>query len=240
MKNGKRIICAIAVAAWCCGAAVSTVGEPAPNIVCDQPLYDFGKTSEASVTHEFVIRNTGELDLEIEKVRPTCGCTVAKLSRKVIPPGGTASIRSTLSLRGRKGRVKKSIRVESNDPDQSVLNLYFDGEAASADSKGEKSTVKPLAKGYVLAPPELFIPPTESDRIERYHIIQFAGSGPFAVTNIVTPDPTVNAQYTPLADKGYRIKFTIPRPNDRHGQQIVIQTDHTNIPAITLPIRTHR
>ncbi len=42
----------------------------------------------SSVEHTCVLRNEADVDLEILKVRPACGCTAANLSDKIIPPGG--------------------------------------------------------------------------------------------------------------------------------------------------------
>ena len=98
----------------------------APKLVCDEPTYKFGELeSSETVEHTFILRNEGDLDLEITRVKPACGCTAANLSEKIIHPGGEAQIRTRLSLRGRRGRQRKSITVESNDPKQPRLLLWI-------------------------------------------------------------------------------------------------------------------
>ena len=40
----------------------------------------------------FIIKNIGDEDLSISKIRKTCGCSATKLSKKVIPPGQSATL----------------------------------------------------------------------------------------------------------------------------------------------------
>lgn len=45
--------------------------EPFPGILIDEPVFDFGSLYEGDpVVHTFVIRNKGDADLVIEKVKP--------------------------------------------------------------------------------------------------------------------------------------------------------------------------
>jgi hypothetical protein len=101
----------------------------AAKIICEKPDYDFGSAEAATiVTHEYVIKNGGDLTLEIKRVQPSCGCTVAKLSQQMVKPGDTAVITATLSLAGRSGHQDKHIIVESSDPQSPtiILNLHGD------------------------------------------------------------------------------------------------------------------
>ena len=104
-----------------------------PQIVCDEPVYDFGERNNTEfVEHDYPIRNAGTLSLEIANVRASCGCTAVKPSQNVIPPGGEASIRARLDLRGRNGLQQKTITVTSNDPDTPNLTLQLKGTAVQA------------------------------------------------------------------------------------------------------------
>ncbi len=105
---------------------------PAPRIICDQPTYDFGEADNNQVIeHTFVIRNEGDVSLEISSVRATCGCTATDLSHKFIAPGETADLKAKLDLRGRQGRQRKAIMIQSNDPQTPTYTLYFDGTAVT-------------------------------------------------------------------------------------------------------------
>ncbi|MDZ4198299.1 MAG: DUF1573 domain-containing protein, partial [Kiritimatiellia bacterium] len=113
---------------WSAGLFLMAFLQAAAGLVCDEPTYDFGdKTENDPVEHEFVIRNEGSRAVEIHAVRPSCGCTVANLSERMIPPGGEAKIRVALSLKGRRGRQRHAVAVESSDRQTPVLNLIMAG-----------------------------------------------------------------------------------------------------------------
>ena len=110
--------------------ATATGGKP--KIVCDEPEFDFGeKRNDEKVEHEFVIKNAGDGQLLINKVRTTCGCTVAQPEKKELQPGESTKIKATLTLANRQGPQTKNITVESNDPENPVLTLTLKGVATS-------------------------------------------------------------------------------------------------------------
>ncbi len=108
--------------------AVATGGKP--KIVCDAPEFDFGeRRNDEKVEHEFIIKNAGDGLLLIDKVKTTCGCTVAQPEKKDLQPGESTKIKATLSLASRQGPQTKQITVESNDPETPVLTLTIKGVA---------------------------------------------------------------------------------------------------------------
>jgi hypothetical protein len=89
-----------------------------PQIFLRQNEYDFGNQNPGtSVTHEFVVQNTGQSELVINDVIPGCGCSVASFT-SIIPPGGEGIVTLTVDLyKEWKGRVvNKSATILSNDP----------------------------------------------------------------------------------------------------------------------------
>jgi hypothetical protein len=126
---------------WCASLMLGTViacaqtdtTNHAPKLVCDAPEYDFGTRDNAeTVEHTFLLRNAGDLTLEISNVRPACGCTVASISERSVPPGGESRVTARLSLAGRSGAQHKTMVVESNDPTQPQFTLLLKGTAGSA------------------------------------------------------------------------------------------------------------
>ncbi|HMP72379.1 MAG TPA: DUF1573 domain-containing protein [Kiritimatiellia bacterium] len=104
-----------------------------PRISVDNMIFDFGVADNSQIIeHTYVIRNIGDTTLELREIRPTCGCTVADVSSRSIPPGGESRITSKLSLPGRTGRQSKPIIVRSNDPEQPEIRLVMSGTFTSA------------------------------------------------------------------------------------------------------------
>jgi hypothetical protein len=109
--------------------ALSALAGPTARIHCAQPRVDFGRRMDTEKFEcEFGIENRGDVTLRIEDVRASCGCTVASISERRIAPGGRASLMVAVDLTGRSGDFDKEIRIASNDPEQSVLELWIAGE----------------------------------------------------------------------------------------------------------------
>jgi hypothetical protein len=100
-------------------------------LVCERPEFDFGeRESDGAVEHDFVIRNAGDVTLQILGLRPTCGCLVPKFTERLIPPGGAATITVQFTLRGRQGPQHKLVYIDSNDPDNPAFALHIQGQIA--------------------------------------------------------------------------------------------------------------
>lgn len=103
-----------------------------PKIQFDEQEWNFGKIHDGDIVdHVFVFRNTGSDTLHILDVRASCGCTAALVAASHVPPGGKGEIKATFNSRGKRGLVRKTITVTSNDADRSIvtLNLVADIEA---------------------------------------------------------------------------------------------------------------
>lgn len=99
-----------------------------PKISCEEPIFDFGSRDASEVVeHTFELKNTGTSDLVISAVRPACGCTTAQVEKTVITPGETSNLGAQLSLAGRSGEIQKPILIESNDPQNSSIQLAIKG-----------------------------------------------------------------------------------------------------------------
>lgn len=96
-----------------------------PRIECGVPVHDFGAVRARSVVrHQFVLRNTGRSTLVITSVRAACGgCTKCDLDKKVVSPGGNATLTVQLDLGGLRGEQRKEVMVSSNDPRRRLLSL---------------------------------------------------------------------------------------------------------------------
>lgn len=106
-----------------------------PRIHCDEPVHDFGTAdNRTSVEHTFILKNIGDTTLEISNTRAACGCTVANMSNRSVPPGGQTELTARLNLQGRNGHQSKSITVMSNDPEQGNYVVTLTGNASQSIS----------------------------------------------------------------------------------------------------------
>jgi hypothetical protein len=110
---------------------VGSVAAPshAPKLECAHPLFSFGeRESFGEVEHAFIIRNTGDLTLQINNLRSTCGCLIPNFNNRLIPPGAEATIPVRFILRGRQGPQTKMVYIESNDPVNPSFPLRVEGQ----------------------------------------------------------------------------------------------------------------
>jgi Protein of unknown function (DUF1573) len=104
-----------------------------PRIVFDQTFHDFGIISDMlPVSFDFVFHNQGNEVLKIGNVKASCGCTAAAPTKNEYLPGEEGSIHVTFKPKGRSGHQAKSIRVNSNDPENKITNLRISSDILAA------------------------------------------------------------------------------------------------------------
>jgi hypothetical protein len=117
MKPVILALCALLVAA----ATLFAAGKPKAVVV--EPIKDAGNVAKGEkITHDFVIRNEGDADLEIVNVHPACGCTVAEFD-KTISPGQTGRVHAVLDTATFAGPISKGLTVFTSDPDNPQIEL---------------------------------------------------------------------------------------------------------------------
>ena len=110
-------------------APAPTRSSPAPDgprLAFEPPRFDFGDAlPRRSLTKEFTLRNVGSAELVIEKLSSSCACAAFLLDAKQrrLAPGRSAPLRETLRTPAVPGRVVEKVRVSTNDPTQSVVEL---------------------------------------------------------------------------------------------------------------------
>jgi hypothetical protein len=93
------------------------VQKSAPRLSIAPEDHDFGSVGQdEKLVHEFAIVNEGTEALEIRRISTSCGCAAALAAERVVPPGGTTTLRVTLETRKSRGRIERSVSLASNDP----------------------------------------------------------------------------------------------------------------------------
>ncbi len=96
-----------------------------PQIEFDSESYNFGTVPQMGEYESvFKVRNSGTADLIIERVLSTCGCTATLLSDEIIEPGGEGEIKVTFKSGMYSRSIRKTITVQSNDPEEPRKKLY--------------------------------------------------------------------------------------------------------------------
>jgi hypothetical protein len=116
-------------------APARAVEAGSPQAQVDLPLakWDWGVIpAMPPVVQTFPIQNTGNKALLITNVVTSCGCTTAQLSSSVIPAGQRADLVVTFdpSFHATSGPVTRLVWLETNDPEQPVVELRMDANVA--------------------------------------------------------------------------------------------------------------
>ena len=96
-----------------------------PNIEILETSYDFGEIEQGeSVTHDFILKNTGDADLIITAAKGSCGCTVPQWPKNPISKGGEATIKVTFNSAGKSGKQNKTVTLVNNAiPNTKVITI---------------------------------------------------------------------------------------------------------------------
>jgi hypothetical protein len=96
-----------------------------PNIEMLETSYNFGEIQQGeSVTHDFILKNTGDADLLISAAKGSCGCTVPQWPKTPIAKGEEATIKVTFNSAGRSGKQNKTVTLVTNAiPNTKVLTI---------------------------------------------------------------------------------------------------------------------
>lgn len=97
-------------------------------------VYDWGtvKPTDSPLKTKITIKNIDKNGvLEISRVKTSCGCTTAPLSKRRLTPLETAEIDITLNLGSRRGQVSKSVSIHSNDIEKPVRTVILKAEVVA-------------------------------------------------------------------------------------------------------------
>ena len=205
------------------GLALAVSARAAPKIACDKTEHDFGQVPNTTrINHTFVLRNDGDQELRVDRVQPSCGCTVAEISQRVLAPGQTAQIPTVLDLNGKRGPMTKSITVYSNDPAAPQFRLNLTG-TATVDVE--------------ITPSFLFLPsmPYGSGSTGVVNVVA-TGTNEVTVTGITSTMPAVTATFVNKPGrKGAEIQVRAMVPEGGPLQtsgRLAITTDNPRFPEL--------
>lgn len=90
--------------------------ETGPKISFNNEVYDFGEVEKGQkVQYNFEFKNSGDAELVISEVKPSCGCTTAEMAKKNFAPGESGTIPITFDSTRFSGNIQKTVTVVSND-----------------------------------------------------------------------------------------------------------------------------
>lgn len=130
MKKTLFILSALFIAV----SVSNAQSEKRAKIEFEKTTIDLGKFGqEEAVRHcQFIFRNTGDANLYIHQIIPTCSCTSNKYPTHAIAPGASDTIFVTYNGEGKSPRkFRSSITIHSNALTE-MTKIYIKGELLPA------------------------------------------------------------------------------------------------------------
>ena len=197
-------------------AKIPGPGEPRSIIKADNATHDFGTVWVGpTLKHSFIIKNEGDATLEIKKVKPSCGCTIAGPYPRKIEPGETGEFPFSVASQKLRGKFEKAITVTSNDYATPTLRLRLRG----------------LVKRYVeVVPPNVYFGKVRTtEPIERVVKITNNTEQPLELAlGGALKNPKITAKLvtiTPGQLYELRVTATPPLPDGAFRESITLKTN---------------
>lgn len=119
-----------------------------PRISISETNFDFGFAPEgAYMMHTYIIRNSGNDTLRIKRVRTTCGCTSAPLSKVAIAPNDSGDITIIFNSTRYFHKTSKAAIIATDDPERPSEKITFVAELDSSKFTTLKAFPKILDLG---------------------------------------------------------------------------------------------
>jgi hypothetical protein len=211
-------------------AAIASTGGPKLSFVVAE--HNLGTVENVGpIPLKFTVRNTGDSDLIISSIKPTCGCTMAELERNTIPPGEETFVTGELSLPNKVGHVKRTIQVLSNDPTNPSAVLTMQGNLVQRIVWSEKDAwIRKLSNDSVASKTLRLHSPSEvlKFNIDSVRVVD---------KDTKKESPYFTASLKPTKD-GYDYDITVttvpPLPDGMTATTLEVETDNDVYKTITL------
>jgi len=208
--------------------SLTTPAMAAPQISAIEKSFDFGTLYQGeAVTHVYTFQNSGDAPLVIDKVRSSCGCTAAILSKKNLQPGEQGEVKATFNSSRFRGPITKKVYLYSNDPRQKTYELEL----------------KALVKEVLVRTPHRIsggpIQPGEKHTSTLELTNEWKDA--VAVTEIVSGLPALQAELDrdalPPGEKAtLSISITPDKSQRRINTYVILRTDNPLLPEIRIPV----
>jgi hypothetical protein len=196
-------------------AKAAATPEKTGRLTIVEPVKEYGEVPKGEkLDWSFLVKNTGDADLQILAAKPGCGCTVADFD-KVIKPGETGKVTAHVDTTAFNGPISKTISIETNDlsTSEAVLTIH--------------ATVKPFVEAF----PAGFVRfnMLQGDAETQSVTLYSDEEEPFEITKIDVPgdyvkvvshkieDPASRVEAGRANQNQYRLDITLGGPDAKIG-----------------------
>ncbi len=206
-----------------------------PKAVVAQATFDAGVVAKGEqVVYDFVIKNEGQATLEIQRVEPGCGCTVAQFDKSVAP-GQSGKVHAVLETTTFNGPISKGITVYTNDSENPRIQL----------------TIQAKVEPYIQVKPGYARYLSVQGEAKAGVIVQslWAPDGSdFSVESVVSPFPYLKTTFHAASEterlpdvtgKQWQVEMTLDNfaaPVGSLADYVTVHTNHPKQKLVQIPV----
>jgi hypothetical protein len=210
----------------CADSALAQVA--APRLALAETEFDFGTVEQGSIVeHSFEMINKGEAPLKVTKLHPDCGCTAVTLDSDTIAPGAQTAIKVSFNTAGFQGSKVKTIRIYTDDPQQTSAVLVI------------KGTIRPDVQVEPTVIDFGDVREGEEQKLDAYAFVEGASSTKLLDVRSHTADlEVVGENYSDKGRSGMKITATL-KGSASQGSfrgRIALRTTSTKDPVVSIPV----
>lgn len=233
-----RLAVAALLAVFGAASGVFAQDAPAgarPRLAVDAITHNAGdvKTGE-TVSHDYIIKNVGNADLEIKGVTPTCGCETISFD-KIIAPGKQGKISLQVRTAGYVGPISKSASVTTNDPDRPSFDLTIQFNGVDGAPTGQ------IIGPFIVSPGANAVGSAVVGEAVNVVMTVYGKDGLASprIKGVKSDGGIFSVTVEPNAEASrYMIRAVSASdlPVGRHAQNIVLATESAEMPELTLTL----
>lgn len=202
--------------------------NPQPRLVVKDAVFDFGSVEQGElVEHSFIVENQGEAPLDIKRIVPSCGCSLADLEKNLVEPHAKTTIKTSFDTSGFWGSKVKTFRIYSNDQTSPSFLLTVQGE---------------VKRDVTVNPPRLYFGDVQKGAsLKRAATITVGAKSSIDLLEVISHSNFLEVSDQDINDrgrKGKRISVELKGdlPIGIFRDRVVVKTSSEKNPVITLPV----
>jgi hypothetical protein len=177
----------------------------------DKLVQEFQRAPEdAALEAHFTFRNVGQTPVTIKSLRPSCGCTTAKLEKKTYAPGEQGEVTARFVFGSRKGlhRLTVNVTTDENSHEPAVLDLRVN-----------------IHDPVTISPALVYWKRGEAPTAKEVQVNVEAGQ-PVHVKAVICTDPRVTATFSTVKPGSqYAVSVAPGDTAQKESAEIIVMTD---------------
>ena len=232
---GLAVLAACLAPAFVAAATLNAADTPAatpaqvkgPRLTVSETVHDFGRVAQGdTLQQEFELTNSGDAELQISEVKPSCGCTTTGEWPHTLQPGQSGKLPITIDTAHFVGPIIKTVTIWSNDPERPERTLELRAKIWT-----EISVRNPVLIFPAVTDPRQMSTAATTIRSEV--------DTPLQLSDLKTENPLFQPQLKEvIPNKEYELTVTTvpPLPDGTQTGRITMKSSNERVPQVIVQV----